>query len=278
MEKILVVDDDAAIRGVLTAVLANSGFEVAEAGDGEEALERIQHENFALVLLDVWLPHMSGLEVLAEVHKMHKNPPRIIVMTADDTPETLLKAVKEQAYRYVTKPFSVNAVADLVREAIVAPSGRLHVEVISARPEWVELVVPCDFEAANRIQNFMQTLEGNLPEDIRRDVGQAFRELLLNAVEWGGQLDPSRQVRISCLRGKRLILYRIADPGKGFRLEDLKHAAICHGPDQPTEHLEIREKMGMRAGGYGLLLAREMVDELLYNELGNEVVFVKYLS
>jgi anti-sigma regulatory factor (Ser/Thr protein kinase) len=99
----------------------------------------------------------------------------------------------------------------------------------------------------------------------------------MNAIEWGGRLDPHRKVRIACLRAKRMLLYRIADPGPGFRLEDLSHAAIAHDGD-PMEHMKIREEKGLRPGGFGLLLVHAKVDELLYNEARNEVVFVKYLD
>jgi anti-sigma regulatory factor (Ser/Thr protein kinase) len=75
-----------------------------------------------------------------------------------------------------------------------------------------------------------------------------------------------------------MLLYRIADPGQGFHFEDLKHAAVGNEPGQPLDHLRVREEKGMRAGGFGLALTRALVDELLYNEAHNEVVFVKYLE
>jgi anti-sigma regulatory factor (Ser/Thr protein kinase) len=142
----------------------------------------------------------------------------------------------------------------------------------------VELLVPCDRESAERIQDFLARLDADLPEDVRIAVGQAFRELLMNAIEWGGGLDPRQSVRISCLRARRMLLYRIADPGKGFRFDELSHAALSNPPDRPMEHALTREQKGMRPGGFGLLLARAVVDELLYNEAQNEVVFVKYLD
>jgi hypothetical protein len=73
-------------------------------------------------------------------------------------------------------------------------------------------------------------------------------------------------------------MYRIADPGQGFKLEDLSHAAIGQPPDNPIAHMQVREEKGLRPGGFGLLSVRASVDELLYNELRNEVVFVKYLE
>ena len=72
----------------------------------------------------------------------------------------------------------------------------------------------------------MAQLEATLDTPLRETIAYAFRELLLNAIEWGGRLDPNRTVRIACLRSKRMLMYRIADPGQGFNIEDLPHAAI----------------------------------------------------
>jgi anti-sigma regulatory factor (Ser/Thr protein kinase) len=137
--------------------------------------------------------------------------------------------------------------------------------------------VPCTREAADRLHAVMAQLETDLPEELRESVGYAFRELLMNAVEWGGKLDPKRTVKISYLRAKRMLLYRIADPGPGFSMEGLDHAAISH-PDNPIEHMEVRESKGLRPGGFGILMVKAKVDELIYNEAQNEVVFVKYLD
>ena len=79
------------------------------------------------------------------------------------------------------------------------------------------------------------------------------------------------------MRGVRLILYRIADPGPGFRIESLPHAAVNNPVDRPLEHALVREEKKIRPGGFGISLVRGMVDELTYNEAHNEVMFVKYL-
>jgi anti-sigma regulatory factor (Ser/Thr protein kinase) len=75
-----------------------------------------------------------------------------------------------------------------------------------------------------------------------------------------------------------MLLYRIADPGQGFKIDELPHAAIGQSPDDPIKHMQIREEKGIRPGGFGLLMVRNSVDELIYNEKHNEVVFVKYLG
>lgn len=276
MQKILVVDDDQSTRHVLRRVLTGAGFSATVAKDGIDGLKALKSKRFDLLLLDIWMPRMNGLEMLSKLEAT-KRRPRVVVMTSDEAPQTLLEAVRRQAFKYVHKPVEAIALLRTVRDVLAAPDLP-PVEVISARPEWVELVVPCTREAAERIQTVMAQLDTNLPADMRETIGYAFRELLLNAVEWGGKLDPKRKVRIACLRTQRMLLYRIADPGQGFNIEELPHAAIGHSPDDPIGHMQVREEKGIRPGGFGLVMVRSSVDELIYNEKRNEVVFVKYLG
>jgi CheY-like chemotaxis protein/anti-sigma regulatory factor (Ser/Thr protein kinase) len=276
MNRILVVDDDDTTRLVIRSVLGKAGFSVDEAVDGVEALARLGTDRWELMLLDVWMPRMTGLDLLTALRSLEQAP-RVVVMTSDDAPETLLKAVREQAFSYVHKPIDPQTLVATVREALAAPEPP-RIEVLSARADWVELMVPCSREAVNRIEPVMARLDTDLPPELRESIGFAFRELALNAVEWGGKLDPTRRVRISCLRAKRMILYRIADPGSGFNIDELTHAAIGQPPDDPIAHMEVREAKGLRPGGFGLMSVREIVDELIYNEQRNEVVFVKYLE
>jgi DNA-binding response OmpR family regulator len=276
VQKILVVDDDRTTRHFLELQLRSAGFLVETADGGEAALARVGAEPFDLMLLDIWMPGMDGLEVMARLRELPSSP-KVIVMTADDAPQTVLKVLRERACRYVTKPVEPRDLVALIREVLEAGPER-HIEVISAKPDWVELVVPCDRATAARIQSVLAQLDTDLPEDVRSSVGQAFRELLNNAIEWGGSLDPSQTVRISYLRARRMLLYRISDPGGGFSFESLRHAAVSNPSDSPMEHAAVREEMGLRPGGFGLVLTRAMVDELLYNEAQNEVVFVKYLD
>ncbi|MGH9384775.1 MAG: response regulator [Vicinamibacterales bacterium] len=275
MSRILVVDDDAATRHLITTLLKSAGFTTSVAKDGVQALKTLQAKTFDLLLLDVWMPRMNGLDLLAQL-RTRKARPRVVVMTSDDAPETLLKAVRAQAFKYVHKPVDATVLLQTVREVLDAPKAPA-IEVISARPEWVELVVPCTREAVERLTGVMTQLDTDLASDLRESIAYAFRELLLNAIEWGGRLDPKRKVRISYLRARRMLMYRIADPGSGFEIDNLPHAAIGQPADTPIQHMLVREEKGIRPGGFGLLMVRAKVDELLYNEKRNEVVFVKYL-
>ena len=75
------------------------------------------------MLLDIGLPGMSGLEVLAEARRI-PTPPRVVMMTADDTPETLLKSFRGQAHRFVRKPFAPKRIVDVVNDVLAASAAR----------------------------------------------------------------------------------------------------------------------------------------------------------
>jgi len=277
MKRILVVEDDRTTQHLIGSILKTHGYEVIAAADGAEALQRLRSQPFDLVLTDIWMPEMNGLDLLAELRQLSVQP-RAIVLTSDTTPETLLRALREQAYQFLTKPVEAKELLELVESALTAPTEIPPIEVISAKPDWVELLVPCEMSTAERLQGFIARLDADLSDEVRGAVGQVFREMLLNAIEWGGKLDPSRKVRIAYLRARRMVLYRIADPGPGFKFEDLTHAAVSYAPEDRLQYVDARLEKGLRPGGFGILMAQAMVDELIYNEVHNEVVFVKYLD
>ena len=70
------------------------------------------------------------------------------------------------------------------------------------------------------------------------------------------------------------MVFYVRDPGAGFRRESLDHAATANPNEDPAAHIARREEEGIRAGGYGMLLAAETVDELIYSEIGNEVLLI----
>jgi anti-sigma regulatory factor (Ser/Thr protein kinase) len=92
------------------------------------------------------------------------------------------------------------------------------------------------------------------------------RSLLVNDVE------------IAYVRTKYAVVCRVKDPGKGFSLEELRHSAITNPPDAALLHLEERKKQGLRPGGFGILIAKHVVDEVIYGESGNDVILIKYLD
>ena len=152
------------------------------------------------------------------------------------------------------------------------------VEVVSVLPEWVELHVPCDLAVISPLQELVTQLEAGLSREVGEAISCAFREMLCNAVEYGGHLDPEALVEVRLIRLKHAFICRIKDPGDGFELSNLDHAAINNPNDNPVRHAFVREEKGLRGGGFGILLASQLVDDLVYNERHNEVLFIKYLS
>jgi anti-sigma regulatory factor (Ser/Thr protein kinase) len=125
---------------------------------------------------------------------------------------------------------------------------------------------------------FAKELSAQLPEDAQQQIMQAFREILLNAIEHGAAFNPEQVVEVTGVRTGRSMVFYVRDPGAGFRRESLTNAAIANPADDPTVHIVQREAEGLRPGGYGLLLASGTVDELIFNEIGNEVLLIKYVD
>lgn len=276
VNRILIVEDSPSQREGLCALLKASGFSVTTAADGVEGLEQLQQGEFDLLLLDVWMPRMSGLDLLSCLPEDSKL--KVIMMTADDAPGTLLKSLRRKAYQYIAKPFVPKKLIEIIRAALKPADAADQIEVLSADPRWVELRFACNFQTAERIQGFLRQLEADLPKNVRESVDMAFHELLMNAVEWGGRSNADSRIHVACLRTDRLLFYRIADPGKGFKAADLEHAAILNVEEEPYAHTDVRDKKGIRPGGFGILLVKSLVDELVYNEACNEVAMVKYLD
>jgi anti-sigma regulatory factor (Ser/Thr protein kinase) len=138
--------------------------------------------------------------------------------------------------------------------------------------------VNCRLMTAERLMTFAKELSAQLPPDTRQEVLVALREILLNAMEHGAAFNPEQVVEVTAIRTLRSIVFYVRDPGAWFRRELMTHAAIANPADDPAAHIAEREKAGMRPGGYGLLLASGTVDELIYSEIGNEVLLIKYLD
>jgi anti-sigma regulatory factor (Ser/Thr protein kinase) len=219
---------------------------------------------------------MDGMELLERVHRLRPETP-VVVMTVDSTAEKIISAIRDNAFSWFRKPFATQAVRDMVASALENPRLKDDIEVLSATPRWLELRLRCDMETATRALHFVREMEQGLPESERDNVALAFREILFNAVEHGGGSNPDVYVTVTYIRANGALLFQVRDPGPGFSFDKLRHAALSNPADSPAEHAANRDKMGMRPGGFGILLTRAFVDELLYNEKGNEALLIKYL-
>ena len=235
MHSILLVEDDRAALDGMSQLLTLAGFSVTTARDGVAALGKIKDQSFDVMLLDIWLPKMTGLELLAQLADL-PHQPKVIVMTGDDSQETLLLSLREHAYQFVRKPIQPQKLMDLIRRTLAAPSDLPAIVVLSASANWVEVLVPCARDVADRIQSYIRQLEVDLPREIRDTVGLVFRELLLDAMERTGHPDPNCRVRIAYLRAERMLLYRISDAGVGVSTSDPAQAAARRNAARPQRY------------------------------------------
>jgi DNA-binding NtrC family response regulator len=123
MRRLLVVEDDSAVRTTVHTFLELEGYQVDAVGSTEEAIRRLQEEPYPIVLTDIYLDERTGLDVLAAARQ--KDPEcRVILMTARATMETVMAATRGGAFDYVAKPFELDALLDVVRRADESLSGR----------------------------------------------------------------------------------------------------------------------------------------------------------
>src|SRR5271168_3670993 len=119
MFKVLVVDDDADLRLSVSSALPESHYLVDQARDGEEGVNRVRAGNYSLVLLDVNMPRMSGLEALKEI-KSHDPSIIAIILTAFSNVRDAVEATKEGAYNYLEKPIKAENLVYMVDKALKA--------------------------------------------------------------------------------------------------------------------------------------------------------------
>ena len=116
-ERILIVDDEKNIVSSLTSILADEGYEVSIAGDGVEALELIQKDPPDLVILDIWLPGMDGIEVLKTL-KSYNLGVEVLIMSGHGTIDTAVKATKLGAQDFIEKPFSLDRITESIQNIL----------------------------------------------------------------------------------------------------------------------------------------------------------------
>ena len=121
MHKVLIIDDEKNILDSLSGILEDEGFSVSTATDGKQGLELFGREEPDVVLLDVWMPEMDGIQVLKEIMN-RKNDARVVVISGHGTISTAVEAVKMGAYDFLEKPLSIDKVLEVVYRSIGADS------------------------------------------------------------------------------------------------------------------------------------------------------------
>jgi anti-sigma regulatory factor (Ser/Thr protein kinase)/CheY-like chemotaxis protein len=270
----LIVGSDEAVAGIVVKVLPR--WKVVRVDRNSSALEMLREKPYDLVLTGDETSGKEDVELLRQI-RIARPHTRMIILTKQSTPADVVAAMRERAFSYFSEPYSVANFTEMLQLATTTPVWDEGIEVLAATQQWIRLLARCDLKTADRLLQFIHEI-ADLPQQEREAVGTAFRELLMNAIEHGARFDSSQHVEIAYLRTRFAVACRVKDPGQGFSLGELRHAAIANPPDAALLHLEERKKQGLRPGGYGILLAKHVVDEVIYGESGNDVILIKYLD
>ena len=296
---LLVVDDDAAMREMLETALQRKGYAVASVGGAEGALRLIRERPFDVLLSDIYMPGLDGLE-LAEVARSIRPRLGIILITGFHDEKSVLRAFREGASAYLRKPVELHALYRTVAQVVDSltdlpenPAMNLCVgtcsegarktltcEALAAsglkfeEEGWVSFEAPSHRSFLDRFANLCELLLARgMDSDTVEEMRVAILELGSNAIEWGNRLDPARPVSLSArLLGDRLVVI-VEDRGPGFDLSAV--------PDPLKDARDLqrqRREQGKRPGGYGIALVRAIADHLVYNDKGNLVAMVKRLG
>jgi DNA-binding response OmpR family regulator len=273
----LMIGKDGALAAALQAGGTARGHEVRRCSGNVEAVQLVRQHPFDVVVTD---GETSIEEDLALARELTRTRPgvRIIVLAPAATHGDLMAALRAHVFACFTPPFEPGEIVDMLWSALNASDWQDGLELVSGLPHWFTLRVSCHLLTAERLVRFMTEHLSSLPADERDLLIAAFRELLLNAMEHGAGFDTGKVVEVTAARTARAIVYHVRDPGTGFNRQALAHAAMSSDADEVVASARRRSEIGLRPGGFGMLIARTVADELVYNEFGNEVLLVKHLD
>lgn len=271
-DRVLIVEDDPELGSLLAELLRSDGFDATHVLAGQPALDAVAAEKPDAIVLDVMLPDMSGFEVCRRL-KLHRdtNLIPILMLTALSDPASLQSGLRVGANRYLTKPFDP---ARLTRELKGAIAHRRELEQRQTHTS-VAVHMRSDVRPREQLNDLLSELfvQTPLTDEQVHEVRFAALEMIQNAAEWGNKYDEGLLVTIDYEVTADALRIVVTDEGAGFDPQNLPHATAAD--KDPVEHLEIREKLGLRDGGFGIFLTRGLVDEFAYNAAGNQVTLVK---
>lgn len=267
----LIVEDHPEQADLVSNLLRLRAYQPIVAEDGESGLRLARERHPDVILLDLMLPDINGFDVC---RRLRTDPATrlipVVMLTALNDVQHRVHGFRVGANAYVTKPYDVDDLFEAIRAARAwrasmeqrALHGEIHVELNS------EITLLKD------LNDFLMLVCESTPMQPEQviQIRQAVMEMAHNAIEWGNRHQSDRLVKITYRIHEDRLEIVVQDQGPGFDRSQLPHAAV---PDDPFSHLDVREKLGLRAGGFGLLICQGMVDEMRYNDVGNEVTLIK---
>lgn len=162
MSNILIIDDEKAIRKTLTEILSYEGYKIEEAGDGEEGLKKFREKNYDVVLCDIKMPKLDGIEFLDKARETNPDVP-VIMISGHGTIETAVEAVKKGAYDYISKPPDLNRLLITIRNAMDKTNLVAETKVLKRKVSKVEEMIG----ESSPIAKIKDTIDKVAPTDAR---------------------------------------------------------------------------------------------------------------
>ncbi len=263
--RILVVDDERDVRETLSEMIEGLGYPVLVAENGVKALDRIKTEKVDLIITDLSMPKMNGLELIVKSKRLNPNIP-IAVISAYGSAENTTYALTRGAFNFIAKPFKISQVKELVRKGKQLRELALGTYALM---EWVhsetEMVFPSQprlFPSA--ILFIVKECQWRGIEDEARleNVAICLEELLSNAFIHGNRKNKSKQIKVKMAFDAEKFVLSVRDEGSGF-----------DGRDYLEKIRQVEDSIPEKRG---LFIVDFLVDELRFDKKGNEVTAVIY--
>lgn len=241
------------------------------ARDGQSALTLARMLQPDVVIVELELPDLDGFELCRRLRTDERTIATPVVLISDlESSTERRRGFRVGANAYLAKPYDDAELSEAVESALAWRADLQRARILGE----VELELSSEADLLQDVNEFLTQLCRRTPltGDQVMHLRQAFLEMGTNAVEWGNRHRPEAMVTITYRVHPDRVEIRVRDEGPGFNPEDVPHAAR---PDDPLAHLDVRDSLGLRAGGFGLMIARGMLDELRHNARGNEVTLIK---
>jgi two-component system, OmpR family, response regulator len=271
---VLVVDDERDTNDILAELVQARGLEPIQVMSGTQALATISEKKPDLILLDLMLPDIDGFELCDRLKRAREtNLIPIVMVTALQDAHHRATGVRVGANGYLIKPFTPTQLYEMMDAGL---AWREEHEQRGTTGE-INFDVRSEFTYLAQASDMLADLFAHTPLSARhlKDLKQAVMEMGSNAIEWGHDKNADLVLRITYRIDASAVTLIIKDQGPGFNPKNLPHAA---SDEDPIGHIEIRNEMGRREGGFGIMLARGLVDQFRYNKTGNEVTLVKHFD
>ncbi|MDX2035499.1 MAG: response regulator [Isosphaeraceae bacterium] len=268
---VLIVDDERDTNDLLAGLVKARDYRAIQHFSGSSVVDVVREQQPDVILLDLMLPDIDGF-VLCEQLKRNRetNLIPIILVTALQDADNRITGVRVGANGYLTKPFTPDALFAAIDKALAWRDEHSHHGTTGE----INFDIRSEITYLQQTNDLLSDLFAHTPLTERqiKDLKQVVMEMGGNAIEWGHRKNPDLVVQITYRIDPEKVTLIIRDQGPGFDPRQIPHAA---NDEDPIGHIDIRNELGIREGGFGIMLAKGLVDEFRYNQKGNEVTLVK---